>query len=314
MSSNTYPWQLLQRTCGLQLEAVLRPTDCDWTTALLGRLAELQDQGRRVAVVAIPVFLWTDGSGPVDLEAVSAVCHEPGRAMRTLLIVDATQSLGAVPLDVRRSPVDFLAASVHKWLFGAYGLSCLYVDRRWWEDLRLQPLVEDEHSRAHMATADGEVPFDLRLPGYPTAFCKGALRLDGGGRPNPIILPMAADGLEMVQQWGPERIAAALALLTGRIRERCVRELGLWAPERHGPHFVGVGPGPQDACQTPEAVAAWVRDASNFLKQNHVYVTARLKVLRVAPHLYTGVGDVDRFVDVLAAFVRERRLRRSARL
>jgi hypothetical protein len=227
--------------------------------------------------------------------------------MRTALVVDATQSLGAVPFDLRSSPVDFLAASVHKWLFGAYGLSCLYVAREWWQDERLQPLVEDEHMRSHMANADDEVAFDLKLPGYPVALRDGARRLDGGGRPNPILLPMALDGMELVLRWDPATTSAALAPLTQRICLRCSQELGLWVPPVHGPHFVGVGPGERDGCKTLEEVAEWVSAASKRLKQKRIYVTARLKVLRVAPHRYTTFQDVDRFVEELSSFVLDRR-------
>mmetsp|Transcript_21816 Transcript_21816/g.75005 ORF Transcript_21816/g.75005 Transcript_21816/m.75005 type:complete len:198 (+) Transcript_21816:746-1339(+) len=176
------------------------------------------------------------------------------------------------------------------------------------EDVGVEPLVEDEHFRAHMANADDEVPFDASLPGYPTAFRRGARRLDAGGRPNPILLPMALDGMSLVLQWGPAATAATLAPLTQRIRQKCTQELGLWTPARHGPHFLGVGPGPADACKTPEEVAAWVQAAAKFLKERRIYVSAKLKVLRVAPHLYTSVADVDRFLVALADFVAQRRL------
>merc|ERR1712232_284215 len=255
MSSSVYPWQQLQHSIGLCLSVVPRPNDGDWTGALVKQLLALEEAGRRVAVVAVPVCLWTDCSGPLDIAAVSKICHGPGRRMRTTLVVDASQSLGALPFDVRQAPVDFLACCVHKWLFGAYGLCCLYVSREWWEEERLEPLVQDEHQRAHMVNADDEVAFDMQLPGYPRAFRSGARRLDGGGRPNPILLPMAADGLELVLEWDPEQTAKTLAPLTQRIHERCTGELGLWVPPLHGPHFVGVGPGIADACNDPEAVA-----------------------------------------------------------
>jgi len=167
--------------------------------------------------------------------------------------------------------------------------------------------VEDEHSRVHMANADDEVAFDSQLPGYPEAFRRGARRLDSGGRPNPVLLPMAEDGLALVLSWGPQRIASALAPLTARIARRCTEELGLKVPPRHGPHFLGVGPGLADGCRSPEEVAAWVQAAAAYLKQRRIHVSARLKVLRVAPHLYTSHADVDCFVDTLGAFVHARR-------
>eukprot|EP00971_Amphidinium_carterae_P317689 6315365-Amphidinium_carterae.1 len=67
-----------------------------------------------------------------------------------------------------------------------------------------------------MQAADSEVPFDDDLPGYPIAYHAGARRLDAGGRPNPILLPMVEHSLSMVLEWSPENVAAALSKLTTR--------------------------------------------------------------------------------------------------
>mmetsp|Transcript_325 Transcript_325/g.692 ORF Transcript_325/g.692 Transcript_325/m.692 type:complete len:428 (+) Transcript_325:111-1394(+) len=311
MSSNTYPWQRLQATVGLELQAVPYPADGDWTTALLDYMYAVREEGKNLAFVAIPIYRWTDCSGPIDLGAIGEACHHPwgpgsdGRP--AILIVDATQSLGAVPVDVQETPVDFLAASVHKWLLGAYGLSIMYVHPHWWENPHTMPLVEDEHCRLHMKNGDEEVPFDMALPGYPLATKRGARRLDSGGRPNPVLLPMALDGLRLVLRWGPANIADSLEALTLRIEMECRNYFKLWVPKRHGPHFIGVGPGPCDNCTTDEEVHNWVLEATAHLKRHRIIVTPKLKVMRVAPHVYTRDMDVDLFLQAMESFLQSYR-------
>src|SRR5438270_7200082 len=60
-----------------------------------------------------------------DLDAIGALCRERG----IYFFVDAIQGLGALPLDVRQTPVDFLAADGHKWLLSAEGAGLFYVRR-----------------------------------------------------------------------------------------------------------------------------------------------------------------------------------------
>lgn len=78
----------------------------------------------RTRVIAISTVQWNNGYR-ADLEALSKLCREHG----IRLVVDAIQQLGAVPLDVRRIPVDILACGGHKWLNAPFGCGFLYVRR-----------------------------------------------------------------------------------------------------------------------------------------------------------------------------------------
>ena len=66
-----------------------------------------------------------------------------------------------------------------------------------------------------------------------------------GGRPNPILLPMVEMALTQILAWGQANIEVSLSLLTARVAAGS-RVLGLSVPAHFAPHFVGVGPGPQD--------------------------------------------------------------------
>ena len=101
--SNVYPWRVLAAENGAELVTIPRPADGDWTAALLGAIDE------RIAVAALPHCHWIDGVR-VDLVAVGRRLREVGAA----LVVDATQSLGVLPFDVRAVSPDFMVAASYK--------------------------------------------------------------------------------------------------------------------------------------------------------------------------------------------------------
>ena len=90
-----------------------------------------RDLSRRTRLLAIS-FVQFDSGFRADLRRISAVC----RANGTLLLVDAIQGLGALPLNVRDCGIDFLAAGTHKWLWGLQGLGIYYVRRELLPELR----------------------------------------------------------------------------------------------------------------------------------------------------------------------------------
>src|SRR6266481_3846523 len=118
--SNVYPWMDLAERTGAAFVSVPRPGDDDWTSALLSFI------DGSTGIVAVPQCHWTDG-GLIDLEAIAAACRRVGAS----LCVDATQSVGALPLDVKRVDPDFVAVASYKWLLGPYSLGFLYVAPRW---------------------------------------------------------------------------------------------------------------------------------------------------------------------------------------
>ena len=78
----------------------------------------------RTRVITISTVQWTNGYR-CDLAAFSKLCRDRG----IWLVVDAIQQLGAVPLDLRQTPVDILACGGHKWLNSPFGCGFLYVSR-----------------------------------------------------------------------------------------------------------------------------------------------------------------------------------------
>ena len=271
--SNVYPWRELAKRTGAEVVTVPRLVGQDWTSAVLERVHE------RTAIVAVPNCHWTDGS-ILDLVRTGERAREVGAA----LVVDATQSLGAYPLDVSEVQPDYLVSAAYKWLLGPYSLGFLYVSEAYRE------AVPIEHN---WISREGSENF-ARLVEYTDAYAPGARRYDVGERSNFVLLPMAIEALRQILAWGVENIAASLRVLTDCIEEEA-EKLGVEAVPKsvRAGHMIGLGLGPE----APEDLA--VR-----LAEENVFVSVRGHNLRVSPHLYNTERDVGRLFDSLNRHLR----------
>lgn len=266
--SNVYEWRAAAERAGATLVTVPRPPDSDWTAALLDRI----DGG--TAVVAVPNCHWTDGT-VVDLVRVG----EAARSVGAALVVDATQSLGARPLDVGAVQPDWLVAAGYKWMLGPFSLGYSWVapDRRTGEPLERNWL-----------TRSGAEDF-TGLVRYTDDFAPGARRYDMGERANFHLLPMGIASLDQLLAWGPENVSAYIGALTDEIA-RAAAQLG-WdvAPREHrSRHMLGL--------RRPGGIPEKLPD---LLSEARVYVSVRGDSIRVSPHVYNDASDVARLLEVL---------------
>jgi selenocysteine lyase/cysteine desulfurase len=213
----------------------------------------------------------------VKLEPVADRVQELGAA----LVLDLSQSAGAMPLDLERLRPDFLVAVGYKWLLGPFSLGYLYVDERHRDGIPL------EHNWIAREGADDFAA----LVNYTDQFQPGARRFDVGERTNFVLTPMAIAGLEQILDWSVPRVAAALAELTGEIEARA-RERGLDAlpAERRGPHMIGI-----------ELPAAGSEGIVSELAAREVHTGLRSTWLRIAPHLHTTEADVEQLFAAIDA-------------
>ena len=128
---------------------------------------------------------------------------------------------------------------------------------------------------------------------YETRFKTGARALDAGGRPNPVLMPMASKAMEIVLDWGPERVRSHLQTYTDCVVAKA-RALGLHTPPWRAGHIVGV---------SKRGDPTWSERCSSFLKANGVIVASRFGKLRVAPHVYNTPQEVELLCDLLTKFV-----------
>ena len=155
-----------------------------------------------MAIVSVPNVHWIDGAF-VDLAAIAARCRELGAR----LVVDGSQSVGALPLDVGAIRPDFLVTVGYKWLLGPFGLGYLYVDERHHAG---EPIEQNWINR------EGSEDFS-RLVDYRDEYQPGARRFDVGQRTSFMLTPMAIAALTQILDWGVETIYRELRAITARI-------------------------------------------------------------------------------------------------
>ncbi|MGX7707387.1 aminotransferase class V-fold PLP-dependent enzyme [Methylobacterium sp. Gmos1] len=253
-----YAFDRLATARGLIVEEVPRPPDGDWTAALLSAIG--RPGAPPVAVATLTPLHWTDG-GLIDLDRLAPAIHAAGAA----LVIDATQAAGALPVDVGRWRPDFLAFPTYKWALGPYGLAFLYAA---------------PHRQGGTAIEDN-------IGNRPPA--AGARRYDRGELNDPILLPMAATGLELVLSWDVSAVATRLRRLTDQLAEGVVG-LSVSATARHlrSPHILGL----RAAGGLPPGLA-------DRLRQAGIFASERSGALRLSPHVWADEGDVKRCVEAL---------------
>ena len=271
--SNVYAWRELAKRRTGKVVTVLREAGESLTSALLRSIDD------RTAIVAVSPCHWTDGSR-VDLERLA----DRARAVGAALVIDASQALGANVVDVERIQPDFLTSVGYKWLLGPYGLAYFYAAPKWRDSGT--PIEYSWLARA------GSEDFG-RLIEYRDDYRPGARRFDMGEFPQFVLAPMATAALRQILTWGVARIESSLSVLTEHIA-RYAQEIGysvLPAAER-SPHMIGI----RHPKGIPSALPQTLRDAN-------IYVSFRGDSIRIAPHLYNDLSDIDRLFTVLRRHV-----------
>jgi selenocysteine lyase/cysteine desulfurase len=270
--SGIYTWRRLANQTGAEIHTVEREAGQSWTEAVLATLDE------RTGIVSVPNVHWTDGS-LVELEPIAARARELG----CRLAIDASQSLGAMPISVERLRPDFLVSVGYKWQLGPLGLAYLYVAP---EHRDGEPIEENWINRAGSEDFAG-------LVDYVEEYQPGARRFDVGARSSFQLVPMSIAAVELLLEWAPARIAATLARTTAAIAHGAAA-LGLEPvpAEQRGPHMLGV--------RLPEAAR---ESALAALSDAGCYASLRGKSLRIAPHLHNTPEEVERLLDALRAAV-----------
>jgi selenocysteine lyase/cysteine desulfurase len=231
----------------------------------------------RTALVAVTHVCYRNGSR-VDLDGVVRLARERG----ALVLVDAYQAAGAIPLDVRTLDVDFLAAGTVKYLLGSAGLAFLYCR---------SDLVERIRPTSTGWFADEDI-FQMDIHDYSPS--STARRFEFGTPPIPNIYAGLA-GLELVQEIGiaetEEHVRGLTALLIAGVEDLGGRVVTPHDPDRRGP-LVAVASTDEHAL-----VAA--------LGGEGIVTSSRDGNLRVSFHGYNSTEDVE---AVVAALERHREL------
>ena len=210
-----------------------------------------------------------------NLRVLSEIAHEHG----AYLIVDAIQSVGTMPIDVKRDDVDFLASSCYKWLLSPSGAAYLYVKDELIEKLEPPSTGWASVNQEMFETSDFYDIWNMKLS-------KTASRFEVGS-PAEISHIGAQAAMKLLWDCGLENIRKRIIKLTDHLIAS-VRNLGL-------------------ELQTPEEKqcrsgivnfkVSEPKKVVEKLKRKGVVVSARAKGIRVSPHFYNTEEEIDKLVE-----------------
>jgi selenocysteine lyase/cysteine desulfurase len=266
--ANVYPWAGL-RDRGVVLELVpVTPEGWPDEDRLVERLAD-----PRVRVLAVSLVQFSNGF-QVDLDRLS----RETRARNTWLVVDAIQGIGQVPVDLRRTPVDFLACGAQKWLLSPWGAGFLYVR----EELISQLKPPITGWMAYEGTDDF-----THLTRYGEHLRNNARRFEMITLPYQDFAGMRSS-LDLLLARPAADIQRHILDLHGPVIEWAERrQVPVTSPRgKHGAGILCIAP------PDPASVHQRLRSAS-------IIASLREGSIRLSPHFYNTIDEMHRVVEVL---------------
>jgi cysteine desulfurase / selenocysteine lyase len=267
-------WRPMEQREGLTLK-VVAPSERFITAEDL--IAALSPKTR---LVSVSLTRFDDGS-MVDAAKLAAACHAQG----TLLLLDASQCCGAIPMKVDELGADFIVCAGYKWLLSPYGTGFFWVRSEHAAKMRPGPF--------YWTAAEGASHFGSLVFSQPK-MAAGARRWDAAETASYFNLSAMAVSLEFVLRMKPETVAAhnraLMELMFERLpKDRCVAASPLDAARR-GPY----------ACFSARTVEK-TAEIYKKLQAENVFVSLREGNLRVSPHVFNTERDIDRLIAVVTA-------------
>lgn len=263
--STVYPWTRVSHATGCEIR-LARGTDGSATIDDIVRLIDAN-----TAAVSIPHIEYTS-SQLHDLARLGEAAHEHG----ALLVVDASQSAGSIPIVARNSGADVILASAYKWLCGPFGAGVMWLS----PSVELDPGIVGFRSHRDMWDLD---PTRLEFVGSARRFEAGTVSFGAIKGLERSIQILADIGIEQVHD---HNMTLALRLIDG------LKRIGLGVVTPPGPRT------PIVSCRVddPGMVVGRLSDA-------RVAAHKRQDFVRFSPHVYNSAEDIDRAVEALASAV-----------
>jgi selenocysteine lyase/cysteine desulfurase len=272
--SNIYPWMRLAS----------RNVEVRMVQAREGRVRKEDVIGAcdgKTRVVALSSVEFANGFRN-DLSGIGEYCQKQG----IFFFVDAIQSLGVIPMDVKAYGVDALAADGHKWMLSPEGIGGFYISRDVME--MVEPVVLGWHSVRNRFDFEH---YDFRLSPDARRFEPGSL--------NAVGLAAFSASLEMILSIGVERIWERVRRLT---------EEAIEAAHAAGYEVVTPrNPEERSGIVTFQVSGADPQTLWKALLARNAVCSPRLGGIRLSPHFYNVSGEITRFFEIVKEAVRSQK-------
>jgi selenocysteine lyase/cysteine desulfurase len=269
-------WKPMEERVGLKVKIVSprdRFLDAD---DLIGALTP------KTRLVSVSHVRFDDGS-LLDAKRLAAACHAQGAA----LLLDVSQSCGALPMNVRELGADFIVCAGYKWLFGPFGAGFFWIKHELLSRVLPAPFywmaVAGSDNFAKLDFANPQPEDSAKRWDAPEWASYFNFNLAGFDASLEFVLRMGAETVERHNRGLIELMFARLP------KDRCVPASPLDAAKR--------GPYGCFAARTPEKTVALYHK----LRAENVIVSLREGNIRVSPHLYNTERDIDRLIAVVTA-------------
>lgn len=239
---------------------------------------------QNTSVVLLSSIHWMNGI-KFDLEAIGSRCRQVGARF----IVDGTQSVGALPMNIEQFNIDALVCAGYKWLLGPYSLSLAFFGDHYNDG---EPLEESWLNRTNAKDFSN-------ITAYGEHYKPKAGRYNVGETCNFTLMPMLKESLKQIVQWGPENIQQYTAQLIKPLMT-FLKGLGIeLEPDAYfcSHHF---------SLQLPETVD--LDRLKENLTKNHVYLSVRGKYLRVAVNVFNDASDIDMLIETITQTLKQNEL------
>jgi selenocysteine lyase/cysteine desulfurase len=228
--------------------------------------------------VVISSVHWTNGT-IYDLKAIGEKCQQH----KALFIVDGTQSVGALAIDVAAFHIDALVCAAYKWLMGPYAIGLAYYSKAFDNG---SPIEESwlNRSNAHNFTS---------LTQYTEDYMPGANRYSAGALGNFILLPMLNAALDQLLAWGADNTQTYCEQLTQPLTTYLSEHgFGIEDSNYRTKHLFGF------------TLPAHLEQAQllKVLQTKKIFVSTRGKAIRVSTHLYNTDVDMQALIETLNLF------------
>ena len=276
--SNVHPWLNLQEL-GVQVHTVPARNHRIVTEDILANITP------RTRLVSLSSVEFSTGFRN-NIAPIAAYCHERG----ILCGIDAIQALGAMDVNVQELDVDYVAAASHKWLLSPRTTGILYVSDN---------LLPQMHMR-RKGWYSLEEPFDFF--NYQQPLKAGVVRLEYSS-PNgfPIVGLDAALEVFDSLDGGMQAVEARVLGITGHLLAGLER-LGypIISPQGEGERSGIVCFLPHPACRDMT-----IQQIANELAAQQIYAVTRAGVVRISPHFYNTLEEIDMVLNVLEDLKRQ---------
>ena len=266
-----------QRWCkdhGAELKVIVRKEDIplkglDWNLRILEAI------NADTAFVVMASVHWMNGT-KFNMEQIGARCREVGAK----LIVDGSQSVGALPIDVKACHIDALICAAYKWMMGPYSTALSYIHEDFNQGI---PLEESWMTRPNSERFD-------KLTQYEEGYKPGAVRYDVGQSSNFIFMPMLDEALRQLLDWGIEEIQEYARVL-GEPLINYFRDRGVPVDDEvyRAHHLMGL--------PLPDHIDGEV--LVRELQSRNVYVSLRGSNIRISINVFNNEEDVGELISAL---------------